>query len=203
MKFVYGNIPENNDFHPEMEGWRGIKEPNPILLQIIAIPVLLIIIIIWGLILLYWSYINSINPEEFLLAINLVTVLEFLFILVISIPVHEFLHAIFHPGWGLSSETMIGLWLEKGIFYAHYNGTISRNRFIVVFIMPLFLMGIVPLILLFVSPSLFPTFAIISFCGVLLAVGDIIGAVIIVFQIPRLSMVRNKGWNSFWKESYQ
>ena len=38
MRFHYGPIPEDEVFHPEAQGWSGIREPSPLVLNILAIP---------------------------------------------------------------------------------------------------------------------------------------------------------------------
>jgi hypothetical protein len=198
MKFIYGKIPDNQSFHPEAEGWLCIKEPDPIHLQLMAIPVMVAAIIIWGIIIIIWSLFNSVDIMESLLIIKLFPSLEFIIFLFISVPLHELMHALFHPGWGLSSETNLGLWLEKGLFFAHYDGIVTRNRFLLILLSPLIVMGIFPIIFMFFYPSLFNVLGIISLWGCLLACGDLVGVGIVVSQIPKSAIVRNKGWQTFW-----
>ena len=40
MKFKLGPIPENFDFNPETDGWMAIREPSPIWLQFLGLPIL-------------------------------------------------------------------------------------------------------------------------------------------------------------------
>jgi hypothetical protein len=39
----------------------------------------------------------------------------------------------------------------------------------------------------------------LSLFGSVLACGDLVGAGLIFFQIPRSTIVRNKGWRTYWK----
>ena len=48
MKFHVGAIPENKDFHPESEGWSGIREPGPWMVQFLSIPMGLAVVILLG-----------------------------------------------------------------------------------------------------------------------------------------------------------
>ncbi|MDT8896636.1 DUF3267 domain-containing protein [Thermanaerothrix sp. 4228-RoL] len=192
MRFHYGSIPENKDFNPEAEGWLSIREPGPIAMQVIAIPVALILLAVWAVCL--FSIQQDLPPfQAFRADINT------LLILLLIIPVHELLHAFTHPGWGTSSNSIIGLWLSKGLFYAHYEGEMSRNRFLLVFVMPLIVLGVLPTLLIMMRPEWTQSLLWISLFGTILASGDLVCVGIIFFQIPRSAVVRNKGWRTYWK----
>jgi hypothetical protein len=161
-------------------------------MQFIAIPVLLVLLGIWVTCLL----VAQPDPSPF---IGREIDLNTLFILVLLIPVHELLHAISHPGWGTSSHSIIGLWLSRGLFYAHYEGVMSRNRFLLVFVMPLLVLGVFPTLLLMMIPDLLSSLFWLSLFGTLYASGDLVAVPFIFFQVPRTAVVRNKGWRTYWK----
>jgi hypothetical protein len=60
--------------------------------------------------------------------------------------VHELLHAVVHPGYGFTDATVIGAWPSKLLFYAHYCGPLSRERFLLVFAMPTLVITGLPLV---------------------------------------------------------
>jgi hypothetical protein len=122
-------------------------------------------------------------------------------LLLLLILAHEFLHALVHPGWGLSSNTVVGLWLSKGMFYAYYEGEMSRNRLLLVYVTPYIILGMLPTILIATIPELMQSLLWFSLFGSVLACGDLVGAGLIFFQIPRSAIVRNKGWNTYWKSA--
>jgi hypothetical protein len=113
--------------------------------------------------------------------------------------VHELLHVFTHPDWGTSSNSILGLWLSKGLFYAHYEGEMSRNRFLAVLLMPLIVLGILPTLLIMMIPELLSSLFWLSLFGILLPGGDLVGVGFIFFQIPPSAVVRNKGWRTYWK----
>jgi hypothetical protein len=196
MRLHYGAVPENKDFIPEAEGWRNIREPSPLATQIIALPVAIGLLFIWRVCLVLFQ------PEAFAsqtsrIEINIVT----LVLLLLLIPAHEFLHALAHPGWGLSSQTVIGLWLSKGMFYAYYEGEMSRNRLLLVYVTPYIILGMLPTILIAAIPELMQSLLWLSLLGSVLACGDLVGAGLIFFQIPPSAIVRNKGWKTYWKSA--
>ncbi|HEY9077566.1 MAG TPA: DUF3267 domain-containing protein [Anaerolineaceae bacterium] len=195
MKFHLGKVPEETDFHPKEQGWKSIIEPSPFWIQLIAIPVALATVIPLGLIFL------SINRHA-IMAIpfwGLITVLLFL------IPIHEFAHALLHPGWGLTNNTIIAFWPAMMLFYASYRKEMSRNRFLAVFLMPLILLtGLpIPLYIILSVIGIFPEVAgILSLTAVINAAaasGDLIGIFLILVQIPANAVVRNQGWRTYWK----
>jgi hypothetical protein len=196
MRFHYGAFPENKDFIPEAEGWRNIREPSPIALQFIAFPVAIGLLFIWVVCLVLFQQ-EAFSSQISRIVINIGT----LVLLLLLIPAHEFLHALVHPGCGLSSNTVIGLWLSKGMFYAHYEGEMSRNRFLLVFVTPYIILGVLPTILIATFPELMQSLLWLSLFGSVLACGDLVGAGLVLFQIPRSAIVRNKGWKTYWKSA--
>jgi hypothetical protein len=60
--------------------------------------------------------------------------------------VHELIHLIAHPKFGLSKDSVLGVWPKAGVCYAFYGGELSRNRFILIIALPLFVLTIAPLV---------------------------------------------------------
>ncbi len=124
------------------------------------------------------------------------------FSLAVLVVVHELLHAIVHPRLGRTPATIIGLWPSRLLFFAHYSGPLTRNRFLLVFAMPFLVITILPLAVAAtgILPSLlvFVT-AWFSFWNAAFACGDCLGMALILFQIPRSAIVQNKGWRTYWK----
>jgi hypothetical protein len=194
VRLHYGAIPENQDFQPDAEGWHSIREPGPIAMQFIAIPVALVLLAIWAACLFSIQH-NWFPWRDAGVDINT------LLVLFLIVPVHELLHAVTHPGWGASSNSIIGLWLSKGLFYAHYEGEMSRNRFLLVFLMPLIILGVIPTLLIMIFPKLTQDLLWLSLSGTIFACGDLVGVGFIFFQVPRSAIVQNKGWRTYWKPS--
>lgn len=204
MRFHYGAVPEDPHFSPEAEGWLPIREPGPWLLQIIALPVAVILLLLSGA-LLYLVFPRELPLDQSpSLPISL-PIWLFLSILILIIPIHELIHAVCHPGWGFSSNSVIGLWLSKGLFYAHYEGSMSRNRFLLIFAMPYIVLSLLPIPLLAVAgilgwtPDTALTLAYLSLIGGVLACGDVVGFWLVIIQIPGSAIVRNKGWKTYWR----
>jgi len=220
MRFHYGAVPEDPDFHPQEEGWRGIREPGPILLQFIAIPVSIATLVLVGMAVLAISpglgraqsqmHLTFFLPEGVtggwtglgLLLLNLLILFAGIFLVVF---IHELVHALLTPEWGRSPRTIIAAWPAKLLFYAYYTDVISRNRFLLFFAGPLLVLPVLPLVLLAVLapfPGTIPVqgwLAAIALFNGATASGDIIGFFLVLLQIPANGIVRNKGWKSYWK----
>jgi hypothetical protein len=203
MRLRYGAIPEDSDFDPNAAGWRKIRfDPDPILLQVIAVPVAVFLVAIWG-ILFFVVLPVDVSPLQMLG--SGIVIIGWIPIILLLIPVHELLHALVHPQWGRSSNTIIGVWLTKGVIYAHYEGEMSRNRFMLVALTPYLFLGLLPLGLLALpgaalwSTSAVLILGVVSLLGSVLACGDIVAVGLLLFQIPNAAVVRNKGWHTYWK----
>lgn len=114
-------------------------------------------------------------------------------------PVHELIHAFVHPQMGLSRDSILGIWLSRQLFYAHYMGELSRNRFIAILVMPLLLISVVPLVVSALIVHASVTVAFLSSFNVLASGGDIFAICILLLQVPSAATVRNSGWKTYWR----
>jgi CDP-diglyceride synthetase len=197
MNFHWGAIPED-DIELD-ESWSSIKEPGPIGMQLIATPIALVL----GAIFVFlWTKVSPLEPisvtKAYLPLLGLAIAASFPLLIL----VHEFLHAAAHPHFGLRSASIIGVWPTKLLIYAHYCGEMSRNRFLLVFAMPFLVISVLPLAVAWsgiFSPTVAFVLAWFSSWNALFASGDIFGIALIYCQIPGKSLVRNKGWRTYWK----
>src|SRR5262245_37172423 len=141
MRLHLGPVPD--EFSPD-SSWRAIREPDPILLQVIALPVAAFVAVLVGF---AWSRVGL--PTSLLFPGPFPVLVLFNVALALSIPAlivaHELLHAIVHPHFGLSSSTIIGAWPSRLLFYAHFSGPLTRNRFLAIFAMPFLVITVLPL----------------------------------------------------------
>ena len=136
MRLHVGSIPESPDFAPG-ETWTPVREPSPWLMQFIALP---IGIAAASVVASLWFVITPLR--EIKLPGGLSALLPFAGIVV----VHELIHAAVHPMAGCSSDSIIGFWPSKLLFYAHYDDELTRNRFIAILLMPLVVISLAPLV---------------------------------------------------------
>ncbi|MCB0164316.1 MAG: DUF3267 domain-containing protein [Anaerolineae bacterium] len=189
MKIHWGAIPKDTSFQPEREGWSPIREPGPLAIQFIAVPVAIVVVGLLGTALyLVWPG-GSASTSIWLLTA----------MAILLIPIHEILHAVCFPGGLASPHTVIGIWLSRVLFYAHYEGVMSRTRFLVTFAMPFLVLSLLPIILIGLLrwPAL--ELVALSIVNGAAASGDIIGLILIGVQVPASASVRNRGWRTYWK----
>ncbi|HTI98570.1 MAG TPA: DUF3267 domain-containing protein [Dongiaceae bacterium] len=190
MRFRIGAIPESPDFTPDAS-WHPLREPSPRQVQLLALPIGLLAA--GGFILLWWA----LTPPP---GIDLPrSVLKFGLTFGGIIVVHELIHALVHPRAGVSRHSILGVWPARLIFYAHYDGELTRNRFAAILLMPLLCLSAAPLVVGAVAHLSLPWLAFVSAFNAFLACGDILGASLVLYQIPAQAIVRNQGWKTYWR----
>lgn len=188
MRFVMGPVPEDPSFQPDAEGWNAIREPDPVRMQIIALPVMIATGFLAFAAIAYGTEIPWENVLDHLLAAFL-----------IMIPIHELMHALAAPSFGTTRKTVVGFWPSRLLFYAHHDGELSRRRFMVILLLPTLALTVLPLLACVLLRWDAPFVAAIAAANVIGASGDLVGLAILLTQIPRRAVVRNKGWRTYWK----
>ena len=187
MRFLLGPIPDDPGFDPTLPGWNAIREPRPALMNLIALPIMLVTLALMALFLRAFTSLKLTDlAAPFLIAFLLV------------IPVHELIHALAMPGSGRGGETMIGFWPSHLLFYAFHFGEMTRGNFLAVMIAPFVVLTIIPLAVLAagVDSRFLGAVAIANGAA---AAGDLLGFALILTQIPRGAIVRNQGWRTYWR----
>ena len=196
MRIHIGPIPD--EFTPD-NSWRPIREPAPVMMQVLATPIGLAVFLA---VLYCWHRIGASSPLQLhgSRAALLLVALFLSFPLLIII--HEILHALVHPHFGRSALTVLGAWPKPLMFYAHYSGPLTRNRFLAVFAMPFLVITILPLIIGatgLLPPTLTMAAAWFSSWNAFFACGDIFGFALILFQVPSTAIVQNQSYRTYWK----
>ena len=137
MKFTVGPIPEDAHFQPDGDVWTIVREPSLEKMMLLSLP--LAVLLGLGAILL-WILITPVDVDD-------IQVLWSIAAMPFCIPVHEFAHASGFPTRGWIAKTCFGVWPSRLAFYAHYQGPLSRDRVLVVLVLPLILISISPLVL--------------------------------------------------------
>lgn len=194
MRLHFGKVPEDVSFDPMQGGWIPLKEPQSVwFAQLLSLPLAIIATFVVGV--LWWL----INPVK---SISLTIDLWVLLWLAIGvwpiIVVHESLHLVVHPSFGLTESSVVGVWPSKLAFYVNYEGPMSRSRFLTKLATPFIVLSILPIpvsLLLGTTPAWLIAVSLINaFCACM----DIFGILLILFQVPSVAQIRNKGYKSFW-----
>jgi hypothetical protein len=192
MQFRLGRIPDARDFVPD-QTWKPLREPGPWLMQLFALPLGLAAFVSIGWL---WFWATPLNGKcfESPAFLNLG-----LFSFIPMVVVHELIHAAVHPGSGSSDRSILGFWPSRLLFYAHYDGALTRNRFIAILAMPTVVITLLPLAVAMATSSSHELVAWISTWNAFFACGDLFGIMLLLFQVKSRAICRNHGYKTFWK----
>ncbi len=205
MNFRIGPSPEIEFDHT---GWNQLfgqytpkRRPNPILGQIGAL--------LFSAVLLGWLVwlIGSLLPHSNSLGLlfggeQSLSWWQILAGGLLLAPLHELLHAAFHPGWGMTEFTTLGFMPNRLAFYAHYEGESSRTRLLFGVSAPFTVLSLLPIALsaLGIIPAEWQSFFIAcSLLNGLISAGDLLTFVAVLVMVPRAATVRRFGWRLFWR----
>jgi hypothetical protein len=91
------------------------------------------------------------------------------------------------------------VWPSRLLFYAGHLGALSRNRWLLVYLLPLIVLSVLPLVVWHVCGFYSGMLHFISLLNGLACGGDILMVLLLLVQVPRRAEMRNKGWHSWWK----
>lgn len=191
MRFIFGNAPVEQVPSPVAEGWRQIPALGAKYIQRYGLIVSCIGMLLVGVLLA-----GSIKPSSTWTAI---------LILVITLPLHELVHAVTTPTWGLSDRTVIGLQRSKGLImpYMYYDGSQPLWHMLLSGLAPLMLLTVLPVILILFAPLKAAPRADLSFLAffnVAISGGDLVNFLWIGTHLPLHATVKGVGWGLLWKE---
>ena len=191
MRFIFGNAPVVQGQSPVAEGWRqipalGAKSIQTYGLIVSCIGMLLVGVLLGG----------SIKPSSTWTAI---------LILIITLPLHELVHALTTPAWGLSDRTVIGLQRSKGLVmpYMTYDGSQPLWHMLLTGLAPLILLTVLPLIIIVFSPlnaALRADLSFLAFFNIAISGGDLVNFYWIATHLPMHATVKGDGWGLLWKD---
>ena len=177
-----------------------LKEPSPWVLNLLATPVgalaAALLMIGWGHIEVAWNF----GPSESGIFTPAVIVLAAILIgMAALIAVHELIHAVCYPQFGLTPATLIAFWPSKLLFLAIHYDALPRNRLLLVYLLPLLVISVFPLIVCRSLGIESVLLMLASIANALVAGGDIFCFFLILAQVPANALVRNQGWATWWK----
>lgn len=126
-------------------------------------------------------------------------------VLLVSVVVHESLHLLCHPGWGLSSRSLVLVWPRRFLVGVHYEGFMSRTRWLVMRLSPLLGLTVLPTLVLLVVYPFEMSFFWQQFTVLVILVnswgagGDLVASVIVAQQVPRGGHVGAWNGRACWR----
>ncbi len=191
MKIIWGPPVENPGFNAETEGWILFREPNPRVSPFFEFPFSLAMGA--GIFLL----LRENNGFSGFSGNLLFAIPQMLF----SIVIHELFHSLGHPGFGLGSETRYGIWISRMAFYSRFEGMLSRDRRLLITLLPFFGLTITPIgLLLFLNLYWWPL-SFMALFNALFSARDLLNSGIILMQAPSDSILHDNGWRTYWRKT--
>jgi len=190
MRVHFGPIPSSADFTPDAL-WKPLRAPSPRMEKLVFLPIGIVAAVVVAVLWFAITPLQDVTPTMSLPA--------FLVSFAGIVVVHEMLHAAVHPMSGRSPHSIVGFGPSTG-FYAHYDGEMTRNRFVAILLMPLVVISFVPLLVAAVAQVTSGWVAFISAFNALCACADILDAGLVLFQIPATAIVRQQGLRTYWRE---
>lgn len=205
MKYI-NKIPSEDGQRTEellQLGYKRLKEPKSTGAAIgVSLPLSILLMLLGVL----WCYLLDPALFDFLNkeGISLEITINFTFIFycagtILCLLIHEFIHAIFIPGVFHSNKTYWGLNGAFGFVYTEEE--ITRARFLLVSVMPLFLIS-------FVLPVILSSVGVwnhyLIFLSVFNAGGacvDLLNMILIFVQVPARGTVVSNGYSTFYKST--
>jgi hypothetical protein len=186
MRFILNDFPDDKTFIPDEE-WTPLKESTNLWkIQLQAAPFLIINIALMILLMRLVGVHFKLDTTMMLISF------------LVFMPIHELIHALFFPESFKSNNVFLGFTFKGFAPYAAYIGEMKRNTFIKVLLAPLVIITILGLVylLLFGSNSLVEHIVVFNALG---ACADCMGAFLILRQVPKNAIVRNKKIRTYWK----
>jgi hypothetical protein len=125
--------------------------------------------------------------------------------LLLFIPMHEFVHALWLPGMGLSSQTVMVIWPKKLRFGVYYEGCMTRGRWLMMRIAPFLFLTVIPVALLSLFEVFPASFALVVFLQVLFLLngmgsgGDVVAVVWVLFKVPAKTQICFHSGKAYWR----
>jgi hypothetical protein len=144
MRFRLGDLSEAAPSLPQENGWHRVRGPGSrlgyVLAGVMGLALLCGLIGGLGTVSLLATPAEKVEPSQADTPWAAVVL-----ILLLYIPAHELLHALWHPRFGFTPRTVVAVWPARLRFGVYYEGCMSRTRWL--------LMRATPFAALFLLPA--------------------------------------------------
>jgi hypothetical protein len=186
MRFVLNKFPDDETFHPNEE-WTPLKESTNLwLIQLQAVPFMIVNVVTMLLIMRLIGIDFVLNTGSMLISF------------LIFVPIHEFIHALFFPENLWSKNVFFGFTFKGFAPFAAYIGEMKRNTFIRILLAPFIIITVLGFLYLVVFGRNELIEHVVVF-NALVSCADCLGVFLILRQVPANSVVRNKKIRTYWK----
>ena len=202
MKFIKNTFP-NQDFEPKREGYTKMKEPPMHALMMIALPVgavtaAVLFVVAQRLTTVKLGLFNFPSLGLPLAVEIIIWLVAFVAFNAVMIPLHELLHALMFPE-PLKSERVYFGFHNMGAFYAFYTEDLKRWQMLLSMATPFVVLTLTPWVLIVVYNVNLPLLMLAILYHAFTAAGDLIGIYLVLKNTPTNSVLKNKGYDTYYK----
>jgi len=203
MRIHLSDPPLSTELTDESYAGRPIRQPDhrkSVLLTTLVGLVLLSILIAISMLYLTLAQrvgVMGFTEKEFAPSLGLLVVIA------LGIITHELLHALLHPGFGLTDSTELFLGWQKLRFAVYYEGRIPRRRWIFMRLFPLCVLTLLPLAIILVM-FFRSTYGLETYLIALILVntlgsgGDLVAVAIVLRQVPPDGVLNFHRGKAYW-----
>jgi hypothetical protein len=121
------------------------------------------------------------------------------FLWIPTLAAHEILHAVTHPGFGLSDKTIFGFIPSELAVFAAYDGERGKKNVLMDLASPFFIISIIPLFIGIFFGIKNDFIGIIIIMNSVVSGGDFFRFFYILFYIPSGAKLKNFGQSGYWR----
>jgi Putative zincin peptidase len=204
MRLQIGDVPTAREPSPEVDGFVRIAGPSSRLAHLsaalvgIAMLTVLLALIIGAALLTPDPFGDPFADEPAPSAVIAAT-------LVLAVPAHELLHALFYPDGGWSPATSLVIWPRKLRFGVYYEGQMTRRRWLVMRLAPAVFLSIAPTFLMMAVRGIARNFAVETSLAILILInalgsgGDVLATAWVLHNIPGGATLSFRGGKAYWR----
>lgn len=181
------------------DGWVPLKEPDNIVMALLAsVPLMIVNVIASGIIILLFTpaLLTGLGPT-ISISIGIFPILGLLLLMV----AHEFVHLTFIPDFLRSDKTYAGI-TYVGAF-AVTEEVLTKRRHMLISIMPFVIISLLMPLMLGAIGMLGPLVISLVLLNSLSSSVDILSMLLVAFQVPADSWLISNGMKTYWKPSVQ
>lgn len=205
MRLQVGDLPIAEGRSPEALGLQVIRAPSPRASYWLAAVVGMAVVSVLCVGSIIWS--SAIGDRGGMSTAGDAAApwVPVLIVLVVFVPLHELLHLLGQPGWGLSSRSVLAVWPAKLRFGVYYEGCMSRRRWLAMRLMPLVVLSVLPACVVALlqtqawRPELEIGLQVMMVVNALGSGADVVAGLLVISQVPPTAQLCFQAGRAYWR----
>lgn len=205
MRLQVGDLPTAEGRSPEALGLQVIRAPSPRASYWLAAVVGMAVVSVLCVGSIIWSSAFGDRGGMSTAGDAAAPWVPMLIVLVVFVPLHELLHLLGQPGWGLSSRSVLAVWPAKLRFGVYYEGCMSRRRWLAMRLMPLVVLSVLPACVVALlqtqawRPELEIGLQVMMVVNALGSGADVVAGLLVISQVPPTAQLCFQAGRAYWR----